>query len=74
MSRGWGPVLVVLGLLVCVAGVLAWTGALSWLGRLPGDLRFGSDRVRVYLPITSMLLVSLTLSVVLSVVLWLMRR
>lgn len=62
--------LVVLGLCLVVAGLLVWSGALSWFGRLPGDLRWEGERGRVYVPITSMILVS----VVLSVLLWLFQR
>jgi hypothetical protein len=50
-----------------VIGVLAWTGLLSWFGRMPGDIRIVRDNVRVYVPIASMILVS----VVVSLVLWL---
>jgi hypothetical protein len=74
MDRSWGPLLVAVGLLLAVVGLLAWAGGLSWLGRLPGDLRLGNEQVRVYIPITSMLLASLTLSVVVSMLLWLLRR
>jgi hypothetical protein len=69
-DRGPGLLLVVLGLGLVVAGLLAWSGALSWFGRLPGDIRWEGERGRVYIPIVSMLLVS----VVLSVVLWLFQR
>ena len=62
------------GLLLVVIGLLTWGGALSWLGRLPGDLQFGTENVRVYIPITSMLLVSLVLSLLASVLLGLFRR
>jgi Protein of unknown function (DUF2905) len=74
MGRSWGPALVALGLVLVVIGLLAWTGALSRLGRLPGDLRFGNENVRIYIPITSMLLISLVASVVLSVLVRLFRR
>jgi len=62
--------LVVLGLCLVVAGLLVWSGALSWFGRLPGDIRWEGERWRVFVPITSMIL----LSVVLSVLLWLFQR
>lgn len=70
MPREAGPLLVVLGAVVVLAGLLAWSGGLGWLGRLPGDLRFeGADgRVRILIPLTSMLLVSVTASLVLAVV------
>jgi len=53
-----------------VIGLLAWTGALSWFGRLPGDIRWEGERGRVYIPVVSMLLVSL----VLSVLAWVFRQ
>jgi hypothetical protein len=62
--------LVVLGLGLVVAGLLVWSGALSWFGRLPGDIRWEGERGRVYVPIVSMLLVSL----VLSVLAWVFNR
>jgi hypothetical protein len=54
--------------------VLTLSGALSWFGRLPGDIRISSDNTRVYIPITSMLLVSVVLNVMLWVGLGIFRR
>ncbi len=61
---------VVIGFVMVGLGLLMWTGALSWFGRLPGDLRLGGERTRVFIPITSMLIVSL----VLSLLVWVIRR
>jgi hypothetical protein len=74
VTREWGPWLVGGGLLLLVGGLLAWTGALSWLGNLPGDIRVSSGNTRVYIPITSMVLVSLALNVVLWLFLSLFHR
>lgn len=46
--------------------VLAWTGGLSWFGRLPGDIRMERGNARVYIPLVSMLIVSVVVSIVLS--------
>lgn len=62
--------LVVMGVLLILTGLLVWSGVLSWFGRLPGDIRVDRPGVRLYVPITSMLLVS----VVLSAALALLRR
>ena len=72
MTREVGLVLIVVGAVVVGAGVLVFTGALGWFGNLPGDLRFerGNGSVRVYIPLASMLVVS----VVLSLLLALLRR
>ncbi|MCA1555226.1 MAG: DUF2905 domain-containing protein [Acidobacteria bacterium] len=69
-TRSGGLLVVFIGVAVIVIGLLIYTGALSWFGRLPGDLRFGGERTRVFIPITSMLIVSL----VLSLVMWVLRR
>jgi hypothetical protein len=50
-----------------VIGLLANTGALSWFGHLPGDIRIEREHVRVYMPIVSMLIISVVLSVVLGI-------
>ena len=60
-----------IALLLVGAGVLlVLAGIVAWFGRLPGDIRVERENVRLYVPIVSMLLVS----VALSVVLYLVRR
>lgn len=54
------------GALLLVVGALAHFGLLSWFGRLPGDIRIVRPNTRVYVPITSMLIVSLVLSLLLA--------
>ena len=69
----WGPVqrvLLVLGaVLVAVGLAWPWLSRLP-LGRLPGDLRFGGDGWSVSIPVVT----CLVLSVVLTLLLWLLRR
>jgi hypothetical protein len=61
-ARSTGTLVIVVGLAVVVLGVLIWSGALSWFGRLPGDVRVERDGLRIYFPLTSMILVSIVLS------------
>lgn len=62
--------LIVVGLLLLVAGLLwPWLARLP-LGRLPGDLVIDRPGLRIFLPFTTMLVVS----VVLSLLAWLFRR
>ena len=68
MERSPGPLLVAVGLGVALLGLLVWSGALSWFGRLPGDLRIDGERTRVFLPITSMIVVSVVATVVVNLV------
>jgi phosphotransferase system glucose/maltose/N-acetylglucosamine-specific IIC component len=68
VGKDVGPWLVGIGIAVAVVGGLAWAGWLSWLGRLPGDIRFTSGNTKVFIPITSMLILSVVLSLVLSLI------
>ena len=74
MDRNIGRFVVVAGILVVLLGILVWAGGLSWFGRLPGDIRVERGDVRIYIPLVSMLLVSVTATLVLSVVRYLFRR
>ncbi|MGH8935188.1 MAG: DUF2905 domain-containing protein [Acidimicrobiia bacterium] len=67
--RGAAELLIWLGVAVVTVGLVLRLapGLLDWFGRLPGDLRFGDERTRIYIPITSMLLISLVLSILLTV-------
>lgn len=59
-----------LGIALVVFGGLAWAGMLGWFGRLPGDIRIERGATRLYVPIVSMLLLSLAI----SLAAWLFRR
>jgi hypothetical protein len=65
--RSVGVFVIIAGLCAVVVGILIYVGGLSWFGRLPGDIRIERENLRVFIPITSMLLVSLALSLVLYV-------
>jgi hypothetical protein len=75
MSDVMGKALIVVGVLLVLVGVWVLLGSrlpawLSWLGRLPGDIAIERDNIRFYLPITT----SIILSVVLTLLLWLVGR
>ena len=65
-SRNLGLIIAGIGVVVVVIGVLVATGALSWFGRLPGDIRIEGENTRVYVPITSMILVSVALTLIIT--------
>jgi hypothetical protein len=69
MDRGLGLLLIAVGLGVAAVGALVWAGGFGWFGRLPGDLRLESGRSRVLVPLTSMVLVSVVLTLVVNLLL-----
>ncbi len=66
-----GRALIIIGIVLVGVGVaLLVAPRVPWLGRLPGDILIRRDRMTVYVPITTSLLVSLLL----SLIFWLMGR
>jgi hypothetical protein len=64
-----GRALVVIGLFITVLGaIMLLTPRVPWLGRLPGDIVIHRDDLTIYIPITTMLIVSVVLSVVLNLI------
>jgi len=64
-----GRWLIVAGLvLVAIGAALHYAPwLLNWFGRLPGDIDIQSGRTRVVIPITSMIVVSVVITVLLNV-------
>ena len=62
-----GRILLVAGIVIAAAGLLLMLGPrLPRLGRLPGDIVWSRGGVRVYLPITTCLLISLVLTILMA--------
>ena len=63
-------VLIYTGIAVIIVGLLwPWLGKIPF-GRLPGDIVIDKPNLKVFIPITTMVLIS----VLISVVLWILRR
>ena len=63
-----GKILVTVGLALVAVGLALqfapWL--LNWFGRLPGDIDISRDGSRIFIPITSMIIVSLVLTVLVN--------
>ena len=63
-----GKWLMIVGVLVLLVGAALqfapWL--VNWFGRLPGDLRLGSGNARIFIPITSMILLSIVLTIIVN--------
>ncbi len=68
MRTSLGPLIILLGVALIVAGALIWSGGLQWFGHLPGDIRIERESVHVYVPIVSMILVSVVLTLVVNLI------
>jgi hypothetical protein len=68
--------LVILGILLVAAGLILafFPRALSWFGNLPGDIDVRRGGTRVLIPITSMIVVSVVLTLLLNLAAWILRQ
>jgi hypothetical protein len=64
MSPELGRFLVVIEILLVVVGGLAMAGIRLPFGRLPGDIAITGDRGGIFIPLGTMLLVSIVLTLV----------
>lgn len=56
-----GGFLLVLGFLISYA-----PGLISWFGNLPGDIKIVDEKRSIFIPITSMIVISLVLSILIN--------
>ena len=61
-----GGILIIIGIIVFFAG-----DKMSWIGRLPGDIRIENKNTRIYIPIMTMIIFSILLSLVMYLIRWL---
>lgn len=62
--------LIIIGIVLLISG-LFWPHIMKiGLGKLPGDLVFGDKNFKLYLPITTCII----LSVVVSIILWVLKK
>jgi len=65
-----GKLLVIAGIVIVAVGLVWMLGERLGLGRLPGDIMIERGSTRIYIPLMS----SLIVSVVLSLIFWLVNR
>ena len=58
------------GVLLVLGALLSFTGRLPWVGRLPGDVSIERENFRFYFPLAT----SIVISIILSLLAWLIRR
>lgn len=63
-----GKLLATLGFILFVIGLVIhyapWL--INWFGKLPGDIRIEDENKRVFIPLTSMLIVSIILTAIVN--------
>lgn len=66
MTPELGRLLVIIGVVLVVVGVLAMLGVRLPFGRLPGDIAIEGERGGIYIPIVTMIVVSVILTILVN--------
>ena len=66
MSPELGRVVFIIGVVLVVVGGLAVLGVRLPFGRLPGDIAIESERGGIYIPIASMIVLSVILTIIVN--------
>ncbi len=69
-SSAAGRILIFLGILLVVIGffVIFLDNGLGWFGSLPGDIQVEGENFSVYIPITTMVLLSIIINLLLRII------
>ena len=65
-----GKIIAGVGVLLVFVGLTIWLlgDKLGWFGRLPGDIRIQTENFSCFVPITSMVIISVVLSILLTLI------
>ena len=66
MTPEIGRVLLIIGVLLMVVGGLAVLGIRLPFGRLPGDIAIEGERGGIYVPIVTMIVISVVLTIIVN--------
>jgi hypothetical protein len=70
-----GRLMLIIGLAISLIGAVIWmAGRFFNLGGLPGDIRIESSGLTCFVPIASMILLSIVLTIIINVILRLINR
>lgn len=67
-SREVATLLIGAGIVAILIGLVVLAGGLSWFGKLPGDIRIERGNTRIFIPITTMLALSLGLTLLMAII------
>ncbi len=68
----YGKYIIAVGLIIVIVGIIIYffEDKLTWIGRLPGDIRIENENLKIFFPITTMLI----MSILLNAAIWLFKK
>jgi H+/Cl- antiporter ClcA len=70
MNQQSGKYIIIAGICIIAVGLLIYFfhNKLTWLGRLPGDIKIERENFRFYLPLATMVVLSLLLTLIINII------
>ena len=70
MNSDTGKYIIIAGGLIVLLGVVIYFfhDKLTWIGRLPGDIRIEKENFKFYFPITTMIIFSLVITIIIQLI------
>lgn len=67
--------LIIIGVLIVLLGVILYLGPsfTKFFGGLPGDIKYETEKVKIYFPLTTMIIISVLLTILINVVLFVIK-
>lgn len=71
-----GRLLIIIGLVIAMSGtlILLANRFFPWLGNLPGDVSYEGENFKLFIPITTMIFVSILATILLNIVIRIFHR
>jgi len=68
--------IIIIGLILVVTGftIMYFPKLFSWFGNLPGDIKIERENSRLFIPVGSMILISVVLSILFNLISWIISR
>lgn len=69
MNQELAKYIIYIALVLLVIGVTIYLfgDKLTWVGKLPGDIRIEKENTKIYVPITTMILLSIVISILIRI-------
>ena len=73
--EGLGKILLIVGGIIIILGLLLIFGQhIPFFGKLPGDITIKKDDFTFYFPVVTFILLSVVLTIIINVIIWLIRK
>ena len=70
MNNATGKYIIIIGAIIIVIGIIIYFfhDKLTWIGKLPGDIRVEKENFKFYFPVTTMILLSLAITLIINLI------